>query len=209
MTARSTANLLAFLNSFASGNSIKSALASIGCTSENTAANWRNASKTSTGGAWIVEWPPNSGNLVKFHRAFEDARQRSMLNRQTPLREDLQARLLALRENGPEHARPESAPFPREWEPVEHIAGDGHEPPKPPPQTLADHPRAYQVQPLRTPRQSYHRAPLLTRAGYGKSEPPAEGRFSMSALHGDRREYSLAERRAGLPRMTDFGVKRD
>jgi hypothetical protein len=200
MTARTTQNLEAFLQSFAAGNSIKSALASIGCTSENTAANWRNASKKSTGGAWIVTWPPNTGNLVKFHRAFKDARQRSMLNRQTPLREDLEARLLALRENGPEHARPESAPFPTEWQPAEHIEGDGHGPPKPEPFKLENHPRAYRIEPP----QRQEAPTLLTRPGYGKSEPPAEGRFSVS-----RREYSLAERRSGKPRITPFGVRYD
>ena len=113
----------------------------------------------------------------------------------SPMRNDLEQRLAAIRANGPQNPKPDrpllihgqgasdppektgagapvdacTVPPPRE--PVADV------PPDVPPQPLAEHPRAYHV-----PRPSYARpdehgrpAEPLDRGGYGRGEPPAGG----------------------------------
>lgn len=210
MTLKTTANLQEFLFEFACGNSIKKALATIGGTSEQTIGNWLRESRNSGPGAWIVSWPPDgTGKPTKFHVAYDDARRLSMALRQSELRDDLEARYAWLKENGPSHPKPEFLAPPHEPDPPEHIEGDGHEPPKPPPFDIRNHPCAYMVEAPKPQRKDYHRAPPLTRPGQGNAMPPEEGRFSMSERDGLRREYSTQERRAGKPRLTTYGVKMD
>lgn len=207
MTLKTTANLQEFLYTYACGDSIRRALAVIGGSSENTIANWLRASRKSGPEEWIVTWPPNSDQQMKFHDAFEDARRWSLKLRQSEMRQDLELRLEAIRMNGPRHPKPEAAlsGLPAEWEPQEQTGRGGPEPE--PPKSIAEHPRAYTVPPLHPPQcQDYHRAASLDRPGIGNAEPDPEGRFSMSQRDGIRREYSLQERRAGKPRITDRGI---
>jgi hypothetical protein len=123
------------------------------------------------------------------------------------MRSELEARLAELRANGPKHSRPESVATARQWEPTEHVEGDGHGPPKPRPQTLLDHPRAYYVE-APTPRPDrlpYRAAPAIN----GSNRELPEGGFSMSKAYGVHQEISRAEARSGKPRIVGFGVKVD
>jgi hypothetical protein len=209
MTLRTVSKLQEFLFEYAMGNSIAKSLAVIGGRSEQSCANWRRASRKAPDD-WLVSWPPGSGQLMPFHAAFDVSRQWGKLAAQSELERDLRTRLFE-RQNrtGTGYPKPETVFTPAEWQPPEGIGRGG--PPPPPPQTLADHPRAYQSPnaDLRPQQPQSFRAVEINRAGNGKSEPPAEGRFSMSRAMGVHREYSRAERRAGLPRVTDFGVKMD
>jgi hypothetical protein len=212
MTLRTPGKLQEVLFEYAMGNSIKKALATIGGRSEQSVANWRRASRKNPE-AWLVKWPPDqTGTLIPFHQAFDVSRQWGRLAAQSELERDLRTRLYE-RQNrtgtGYPKPKPETVFTPAEWEPPERIGRGG--PPPPPPQTLADHPRAYQSPnaDLRPQQPQSFRAVEINRAGNGKSEPPSDGRFSMSRAMGDHIEVSRAEARSGKPRVTQFGVVRD
>jgi hypothetical protein len=195
-----------FLFEYAMGNSIMKSLAAIGGKSEQTIANWRRASRKAPAD-WIVHWPPDrSGQAMPFHEAFDCARQWGRLAAQSELERDLRTRLYELQTKGPARSKPETVFTPGEWQPPEGIGRGG--PPPPPPQP---NPRAYIHDPGTRPQQppEPRRVAPLNRPGIGTSEPPRAGRFSMSERMGVHREYSRAERRAGLPRITQFGVTRD
>lgn len=178
---RTPSSMQNFLLAYARGLSIANAVTLIGGKSEETIRNWRKASardpRPVDESSWAIFWPPGpSAKLTMFHVAYAGAR--TWFASTSPLRRDLESRLVKLRSEGPTHSRPEDMGLPREWSPEEKIS-DPTKPLHPPkPQTILDHPRVYHVPPLQKPRPFYARAPL-TRAGQGSDEPPLEGRMTM------------------------------
>jgi hypothetical protein len=140
---------------------------------------------------WAFEW---NGKLDWFHLHYRDAQEQGRVTRSlrtTPMRAELEQRLAAKRQ----------AKISRTSENI---------PPAPPPHytlpLVVDHAKVDPVmvekpRPPTRPSYAFRRAPPLDVVN-DQNGPPSEGRFTMAT-----QRISKAERQAGLPSVTDEGIK--
>jgi hypothetical protein len=140
---------------------------------------------------WCITW---RGKLEWFHLHYRDAvidGKEIRRVRRSPLRAELEARL-ALKRAAPPPPRPAAPVVSREPTPaLQPNAYDQHG-------YVAEEDR-----PASPPRPSYaYRRPPPLDAVNTRQGPPEEGRFSIS-----RHVVSRAERKAGTPEITEFGIR--